>query len=134
VECKSYLDSVGVRIGAFNGAEERFAKRFKLFNDRELFRVVRNRLVRQLVGGGFCAPSPRVTLCLAAGRIASEAQRVALVDLFRQRRWLLLDDAWLKRGLARVAEGGYQNDIASVVAKLIMRPANARLRLHRVDV
>lgn len=129
IECKSYLDSTGVRIGALNGAEARFAERFKLFNDPALLRVVRRRLVLQLVQGGFCRPRPKVTLCLAAGRIANEAHRAALKRLFRRRRWLLLDDAWLKGGLVMVAGGGYQNDIASVVAKLLVhrlrnRPAS----------
>jgi hypothetical protein len=32
VECKSYLDSVGVRASAFDGSRADHAKRYKLFN------------------------------------------------------------------------------------------------------
>ena len=41
VECKSYLDSFGVQIRAFDGTDEILAKRFKLFNDETLRDVVR---------------------------------------------------------------------------------------------
>jgi hypothetical protein len=126
IECKSYLDSSGVRIGALNGDEGGFAKRFKLFNDAALLRVVRRRLVLQLVDGGFCRRRPKVTLCLAAARIVNEVHRAALKRLFRRKRWLLLDDGWLKGSLMMVAAGGYQNDIASVVAKLLVNRVRTR--------
>jgi len=32
---------------------------------------------------------------------------------------LLLDDEWLRAGLRETAAGGYENDVASVVAKLL---------------
>ncbi len=45
VECKSYLDSVGVRMAHFTGQRDRFAARFKLFNEPETRKVVLRRLV-----------------------------------------------------------------------------------------
>jgi len=40
VECKSYLDSRGVVLRAMDGTDEKAAKRFKLFTDRVLRKVV----------------------------------------------------------------------------------------------
>jgi len=120
IECKSYLFSRGVSTRAFT-AGERFATRFKLFNDTALYHVVRTRLVRQLVASGACRPRPRVSLGLAAGRITSSPERLALHRLFRRKRWLLLDDDWLRAGLVGAARGGYENDVASVVAKLLAK-------------
>jgi hypothetical protein len=39
VECKSYLDSPGVRATAFDGSNASHAARYKLFNDPELNRM-----------------------------------------------------------------------------------------------
>jgi hypothetical protein len=120
IECKSYLFSRGVSTRAFT-AGDRFATRFKLFNDKALYRVVRERLVHQLVASGACRPRPHVNLGLAAGRITSSREHIALQRLFRRKGWLLLDDEWLRAGLAEAAGGGYENDVASVVAKLLER-------------
>src|SRR5947207_1589176 len=49
VECKSYLDSRGVQLCAFNGKNPAFAKRFKLFCEPLTRKVVFSRLEKQLV-------------------------------------------------------------------------------------
>ena len=121
VECKSFLDSRGVSGAAFDGSNERFASRFKVFNDDELRRTVQRNLVRQLVLAGSCAPRPRVTWCLAAGKIASERSRHALKDLFESRRWMLMDEDWIAERLRTMATTGYENDVATMVVKLLLR-------------
>lgn len=50
IECKSYLDSRGVSISAFDSTDESFAARFKLFSELLLREFVLNRLVLQLEG------------------------------------------------------------------------------------
>jgi len=67
IECKSFLDSRGVvfQNGAFSPP-----KRYKMFVDATLRKVVLKRLAEQLVETGACAPKPSVTLCLAMGKIA----------------------------------------------------------------
>ncbi len=118
VECKSYLFSSGVTTRAFE-AGTRFSTRFKLFTDRTLFRVVRDRLKRELVDGGWCRPRPTVTLCLAAGRLASAREREKLRQLFDRRGWRLFDRDLLCARLLATADGGYDNDVASIVVKLL---------------
>ena len=120
VECKSYLDSRGVRSTSFDGSNKRLAARFKLFTDPPLRDVVLRRLAAQLTASGACAPEPSITLCLAAGHIASPADRKWLHSHFKERGWRLWDEAWIGSQLQHLAEGGYENDVASIVAKLIL--------------
>jgi hypothetical protein len=121
VECKSYLDSRGVSFKAVYGKDIQASQRYKLFVESKLRQVVLNRLVAQLRATGACAPSPKVILCLAAGRVVSGQDRRNLKEHFEKRGWLFWDDEWLRDALARVAERGYEDDVSAVVAKLLLR-------------
>ena len=48
VECKSFLDSPGVRAVAFDGSSDKEAERYKLFTQKRLRTVVLRRLQKQL--------------------------------------------------------------------------------------
>lgn len=87
VECKSFLDSPGVRFRGFDGSDEKDAKRYKLFNEPILRETVVNRLVLQLIESGSCADSPSVILCLAAGKFASENDRIKIKAHFTDKGW-----------------------------------------------
>lgn len=121
VECKSYLDSRGVTIRAFDGSSDRIANRYKLFNDRKLCRVVFGQLSRELVGTGACRKNPQIRLCLAAGKIASAAEGHSLKTLFERKGWEFWDTNWITTRLSQMSRDGYDDSIASVVAKLIYR-------------
>lgn len=122
VECKSYLDSYGVRHAHFRTTEQAGNKRYKLFNEPETWEVVSRRLVRQLVEKGLILPEPRVQLCLAAGNVRNEADREKLSALFDERGWQLWDEYWLNAQLRDLADSKYENEVAAVVAKLLLRP------------
>jgi hypothetical protein len=121
VECKSFLDSPGVRYRGFDGSSKRYAKRYKLFNIKAMRDIVLDRLKEELVQLGACRPSPTVRLALAAGKIVSNEDRVKLHKLFQKNDWVLLDENWLTTGLAQAAKKGYENDVACVVSKLLLR-------------
>ncbi len=122
VECKSYLDSSGVSMAAFDGTNKKFAGRFKLFNDDELRKIVFARLIHQLTEElGACAPNPSIKLVLAAGRISNESHRTKLVMHFQQRGWLLWDPHEIRNRLLTLADESYENAIASVVSKILLR-------------
>lgn len=121
VECKSYLDSPGVMFKGFNGSDERHVQRYKLFNEEKLRQVVLDRLVAQMVETGLCSPSPIVHLCLAAGHIATEEDRKKLKAYFAQQQWQLFDEEWILERLAAISKSSYENDIATIVTKLVMR-------------
>ena len=120
VECKSYLDSYGVREACFDPGSKH-SKRFKLFVDPVLRETVEHRLVAQLTQSGAIRPKPRLTLCLAAGKVISSAAGDRIHDLFRDRGWLFWDAAWLGQRLRQVAAASYENDVAAIVSKLLLR-------------
>ena len=124
VECKSYLDSPGVTFAALTGTDKKGAKRYKLFNDPSLRDVVFSRLKFQLREAQACRADPAVRFGLAAGKVAGESDRDALRAHFKKQDWLFWDDRWLRDALGRVANGGYDNQVAAVVAKLLLRPAS----------
>jgi hypothetical protein len=120
VECKSYIDSVGVQAIGFNGANEKDAARYKLFNDRILRETVFNRLKIQLADCGACRGDVDVQLCLACGKI-KENDRAWLRQHFDKNGWELWDEAWLRQRLQIMAKNGYENQVSAVVSKLLLR-------------
>ena len=126
VECKSYLDSRGVPLAAFDGTNLAYAKGYKLFSEPVTRSVVLRRLEVQLVELGAIHPNPHITLCLAAGRIASDVDRVGLHAIFKNAGWLLWDEDAIGKRLAQVAAAGYENDVTAIVAKLLLRGKGLR--------
>lgn len=121
VECKSYIDSVGVRASAFDGSSPEHAKRYKLFNEPDLRRVVFGRMCLQFSESGACRKEPKVRLALASGKIRNESDREAIRAHFAKNDWDLWDEDWLRERLKRMARQGYENQVSAVVAKLIPR-------------
>ena len=124
VECKSYLDSIGVTYADLAGG--RYATRYKLFTEQGLWTVVKARLVSQLEQAGMCNPSPKVELCLATGKVAREEDRPKLCQLAESGGWTLLDDEWLVRSVESLAARGYEEEVATIVAKLLVRSKTAK--------
>ena len=121
VECKSFLDSVGVRACAFDGSDPEEANRYKLFNEPELRRIVFNRLCLQFTQAGACREAPQVRLALACGKIKNDADRAKIHSHFEGQGWELWDEAWLREHLRHMADQGYENQVSAVVAKLLLR-------------
>ena len=119
VECKSYLDSAGVRVGSFDGPKAAEETRYKLFSDESLRRVVLSRLETQLAEQGFCPAGTHARLCLAAGNIHGDP--APLRAIFHANGWRLFERSWLISGLEALATESYENSVASVVAKLLLR-------------
>jgi hypothetical protein len=124
VECKSYLDSPGVRFAAFNADDRnyaRFSKNFKLFNDDSLRRVVLTRLRTQLCQLGTCESDVPTRLALAYGRSLNGSDKLKIARLFAKRRWRLFDDDWLRKNVRDLSASRYTDDSVALTAKLIMR-------------
>ena len=121
VECKSYLDSAGVSIAAFDGTNDKFAERFKLLLRDDWREVVERRLVQQLCETGLTERRPSVLWCLAAGKVKSAADEVALNEWFSRRGWEFWGPNWVADGVRALANGSYENDVATIVSKLITR-------------
>ena len=121
VECKSFLDSGGVRLASFDGGRPQDESQYKLFHDELLLKTVADRLVFQLEKSGSCAASPEVVLCLAAGKIKNASDREGLRGIFSKRKWVLMDDEWIVERVREIAKAGYEDDVAIIVAKLLER-------------
>lgn len=121
VECKSYLDSRGVSRRGFDGSDPKRAVRYKLFNDALLRKVVLNRLRLQLLEAGAIAATAKPQLALATARIASDSDRAWLRHHFKQQKWQLFDDEHIRSELHAVADDGYENQIAAIAAKILLR-------------
>lgn len=121
VECKSYLDSYGVRYSGFDGSNVKEAGRYKIFNEETLRRVVQNRMVREMCEAGLVRENPDVELVLACGKIKSEHDRERLQAHFNERDWMLWDKEWLRRKLIEVSVASYENTVAAVTVKLLLR-------------
>lgn len=119
VECKSFLDSPGVECGAFDGSNKEAEKRYKLFCEDTLRRVVFKRLEEQLVSAGFCAAKPTIRLCLAAGKIRGDEKQ--LKAHFEKKGWILLGPDYIRQELTKLRDSGYENNVATVVTKLLLR-------------
>jgi len=119
VECKSYLDSPGVRCSAFDGSGPEKAKAYKLFFEPKLRRVVLGRLVKQLHRAGFCAGRPRVQFGLAAGKIRGDESWLA--SHFESKGWVLWGPELIRDELKALRDVGYENSVAAIVAKLLLR-------------
>jgi hypothetical protein len=119
IECKSYLDSYGVRAATFAGKNQKDETHYKLFFDDNLRKVVLERLVAQLVKQGFCRANPKVKFGLAAGKVYGEIP--GLQRHFDERDWLLWTPQKISSELKALKDSKYENSVAAVVAKLILR-------------
>lgn len=119
VECKSFLDSRGVSTKVFADGNPNSDKRYKLFTEPVLRRTVLACLRRQYVAQGFCARRPSVKLGLAAGRVYGDEAR--LKAAFRRRGWLYWGPQDLKRQISALRDSHYENSVAAVVAKMLLR-------------
>ena len=121
LECKSYLDSVGVCINDLSDPHARYSARYKLFSEPELLRVVSTRLVKQLTDRGSCRPNPVVKLGLAAGRLARSTDQAKLQLFFEAKGWVLWTPESIVAQLRHLADDGYENSTAAMVAKLLLK-------------
>jgi hypothetical protein len=120
IECKSLLNSTGVRKDAFDGTNHKRAKRYKLFTEPNLRNVVFRRLKTQFEEREFCRPDPHIGLCLAAGKIRKSDQSW-LHAHFETNKWILWTPEYICSQLRELGRSEYENSIASVVAKILLR-------------
>jgi hypothetical protein len=121
IECKSYLDSTGVRLEHLHGLDNIEKDKFKLFNRAALRALIVTALVRQLRAEGLVVGGdPSVQFVLIAGKICSghEAKVRARCE---ECGWRLITPSELGQGVRRFAKRGYENDVITIVTKLLER-------------
>jgi hypothetical protein len=121
VECKSFMDSRGVKIEDLNGENIRNAERYKVFTWRAYRQQVTDALIKQLVSERRVQKDPNIQYCLVTGKIATKTDREKLHAYFQRNEWILHDEIWVKQKLELLAKKGYENDISIQVAKLFLK-------------
>lgn len=119
LECKSYLDSGGVHAAHFRESS-RYAHRYKLFHSAVLRETVLGRLKSQFSACGLCRSDTSVGFGLIHGH-STPYNASLLADIFGRAGWLLYGPDWIISHLDRLANAGYENSTAAVVAKLLLR-------------
>ena len=121
IECKSYLDSTGVRIEHLHGNDEVENDKFKLFNRAPLRALVVTALIRQLRAEGLIVgPDPTVQFVLIAGKLYSDHETKVRARC-AECGWRLIGPVELAQGVRRFAKRGYENDVITIVTKLLER-------------
>lgn len=92
--------------------------RYKIFANKKLREVATARLVTQAVENGLARPELKVEYWLVAGHVAN-GSRAALSERFRAEGWELRSEEWIKEHLANMAGDAYEDDVATMVAKLL---------------
>lgn len=121
IECKSYLDSTGVRVEHLHGDPAYENDKFKLFNRAALRTLVVQALIRQLRAEGLLvSPDPTVQFVLIAGKIYSKHEEPVRAKC-EAAGWRLITPTELADGVRRFAKRGYENDVITIVTKLLER-------------
>lgn len=121
IECKSYLDSTGVRVEHLHGQEDFENDKFKLFNRAALRGLIVTALVRQLRADGLIiGPDPAVQFVLIAGKIYSDHEAKVRARC-EECGWRLITPSELAQGVRRFAKRGYEKDVITIVTKLLER-------------
>lgn len=129
IECKSYFDSGGVKAGDLLPGG-RNPQRYKMFVNTALREKILERLAEQLSSQGSLSGAPTPRLGLVYGH-ASSRNSEELTRHFNDNDWLLLGPEWLRGRLQKLALQSWDNQIASVVAKLLLpRTLSSQLETH----
>lgn len=120
IECKSYLDSYGLRTAHFDPDDKTYAKYLKLFNRPDLRNLVTSALVSQLKSQGLLAADPKVQLCLVAGKIYS-SNLPEIEEICSRNGWRFIGPAQIAEYLRKFAARGYENDAITMITKILDR-------------
>ena len=119
LECKSLFDSGGVHAADFEVGPTN-KSRYKMFTRPDLRALVLASLTKQLretdqISGGL---EPKLGLVFGH---ATAVNRKRLEPLFERSGWLLFGPEWLQNELKELAERSYENSVAAMVTKLLLR-------------
>ncbi len=123
LEVKSFLDSYGVNYYEITGEDKRDAERYdryKLFTNSKFRDIVTSQLKREYIAKGLIKDHVKMRYGLAAGKIHSGHEDL-LKKYFSRQGWELITPTQIKETLKKFSGKGYEDDLVTVTAKLIMR-------------
>lgn len=120
IEAKSYLDSYGVGFEGVSGKDTEDAKRYKLFTEEVRREIVSKRLREDFINQGLINEETKINYGLAAGKTYSDDEQ-KIQDYFSKKGWLFISPTELKKTIRALEERGWEDNIATITAKLILR-------------
>jgi hypothetical protein len=123
LEVKSFLDSpYGVNYYEIIGEDKDAEKydRYKLLTNDKFRNIITSQLKKEYIDKGLILGNIHIKYGLAAGHIHS-GHEDPLSKYFSKRGWILITPAQIKETLRKFAGKGYEDDLVTVTAKLIMR-------------
>ena len=120
LEAKSFLDSPGVKLAQLQEEHEVPVGRYKLFTSQRYRSVVLSRLLQDLIAFNMANSDTKITLGLAAGKVY-QGQSRQIREFMNKKNWLFWSPEDIKHKVTALAERGYENDMAIIAAKILMR-------------
>ena len=114
VECKTYMHSPGVHMGHVTRGKDQI----KVFGDKSYRKIVTEVLLTQMNSEGLLLAKPKVKYCLAAAHVKSDEIRDKMKAKFKKENWELWEEEWIGSNVRKLADEGYEDEIAVVVAQL----------------
>lgn len=121
IECKSFMDSGGVKYESFTNPKDPGYNRYKMFNYPTYRDIISHALKRQTVQDGLTQTNPTLKYCLVAGNTRSPQNRDSIKKHFDSNGWLFYAEDWLIDQLGKYKDLAYEDDIATMMSKLLLR-------------
>ncbi len=124
VEVKSFLDSQGVWfgyniIGEFP-PDSWAARRYRLFANSTFREVVTKKLREEFLQKGLVNEKTKINYALAVGKFYSSSESDTKA-FFSKEGWKLFTPQQIKEKIRELAEKGWEDNLATITAKLILR-------------
>lgn len=119
-EAKSYLDSPGVRIAELREQHEIPQGRYKLFTSPRYREIVFSQLKEDLEKEGMINSKTKINLGLVAGNVYQDKSD-EIRELMNQNGWHFWSPEDIKNKVIKLADQGYENDLAIITTKILQR-------------
>lgn len=119
IECKSYLDSLGVQYKDVLGIGKG-SKRYKLFTNTNFRRIVTNQILKDYKKAGLLLGKVKVNYGLATGKIKPGDEN-KINFYFKKHSWILYTPREISEMLNSLVNKGYEDNPVVLAAKLILR-------------
>lgn len=120
LEIKSFLDSPGVSYNLACIEQDEQSGRYKLLTAKNYRDVLAWRLHEDWCKSGHIKNTTKISFGLIAGKIYRNQEK-EMQKYFDEKGWLFWGPTIIREKIAKLAENGYENNAATIVAKILTR-------------
>lgn len=121
MEVKSFLDSPGVKFEGVSGKNKKDAKRYKIFTNESLRKIITERLKQEYLEKGLINKDTTISYALAAGHVYSTKKNNDELDIrkyFKEKGWKFISPMEIKDGIKKLGKKGWEDNLVTITAKL----------------